>query len=102
MLKRLEQGGEVAQGVVRELFPAGIRLYPDPDGGRFLWAHAVTTVPADWLAHLDANGHLPAQYWPRICNEILNESRNAMRVDGSGSGGLISLPSTFLRLSLAA
>jgi len=24
MLKRLEQGGEVAQGVVRELFPGGI------------------------------------------------------------------------------
>ena len=102
MLKRLEQGGEVAQGVVRELFPAGIRLYPDPDSGRFLWAHARTTLPADWVTHLDANGHLPPQYWPRVYNVIANESRNAMRVDGSGSGGLISLPSTFLRLSLAA
>jgi hypothetical protein len=55
MLKRLEQGGEVAQGVVRELFPGGITLYPDPEGGRFLWAHARTTMPADWLTHLDAN-----------------------------------------------
>ncbi len=89
MLGRLEQGGEVAQGVVRELFPGGILLYPDPDGGRFLWAHARTTLPADWLAHLDANEHLPAQYWPRVYNQILNDSRNAMRVDGSGSGGRI-------------
>jgi hypothetical protein len=94
MLERLEQGGEVAQGVVRELFLGGITLYPDPDSGRFLWAHARTTLPADWLTHLDANGHLPPQYWPRVYNVIANESRNAMRVDGSvaGAGRLLPFP----------
>lgn len=42
MLDRLAQGGEIAQGVVRELFPGGIWLSPDPDRGRFLWATART------------------------------------------------------------
>jgi hypothetical protein len=31
MLARLAQGGEIAQGVVRELFPGGIWLYADPN-----------------------------------------------------------------------
>lgn len=102
MLKRLEEGGEVAQGVVRELFPGGIWLHPDPDGGRFLWAHAQTALPTDWLTHLDANGHLPAEHWPRVYNVIAGQARKDARVDGSGSGGLITLSPTFLRLSLAA
>jgi hypothetical protein len=45
MLEKLAQGGEVAQGVVRELFPGGIWLSADPDGGRFLWATAQTAMP---------------------------------------------------------
>jgi hypothetical protein len=82
MLKRLEEGGEVAQGVVRELFPDGIWLYPDPDGGRFLWACAQTAVPTDWLIHVDAYGYLPAQHWPRVYDVIVGESRNGVRVEG--------------------
>lgn len=45
MRERLAQGGEVAQGVVRELFPGGVWLYPDPDGKRHLGAYAVTADP---------------------------------------------------------
>ncbi len=37
---RYEAPGEIAQGVLRELFPRGIWLEPDHNGGRFLWAMA--------------------------------------------------------------
>jgi hypothetical protein len=34
MRAQLKQG-EIAQGVLLELFPGGFWLYPDPDGGRY-------------------------------------------------------------------
>jgi hypothetical protein len=37
MLDRLRQGGEIARGVLREVFPDSIWLQPD-GSGRFLWA----------------------------------------------------------------
>ncbi len=79
MLERLGQGGEVAQGVVRELFPGGIWLYPDTNGGRYLWAHAQTAMP-NLAAQLDANGYLPAQHWPRVYSAIADKPRNDVRV----------------------
>jgi hypothetical protein len=51
---------------------------------------------------VDADGRSLAEGFPRVYNVIAGEVRNNVRVAGSGSGGLISLPSTFLRLSLAA
>ena len=47
MRKRLAEGGEIARETLRELFPKGIWLEPDPFGGRFLWAMARTAMPAD-------------------------------------------------------
>jgi hypothetical protein len=47
MRKRLTEGGEVAQSALRELCPRGIWLEPNPFGGSFLWATAVTACPAD-------------------------------------------------------
>jgi hypothetical protein len=94
MLKRLGQGGDVPQHVVRELFPDGIWLYPDPDGGRFLWAYAQTPAPADLAVIVDADGNplysLPEAF-PRIYNVIAGQARNDVRVDGSGSGGTLQL-----------
>jgi hypothetical protein len=58
--------GEIAQGVLRDLFPTGFWLYPDPNGKRHLWAHAMTGLSPDWQSHLDADGHLPGKYWPRV------------------------------------
>ena len=80
LLERLDQGGEVAQGVVRELFPGGIWLYPDPNGGSFLWARAQTALPTDWRKHVDASGRLPAQHWPRVYNVIDEEPRKDVRL----------------------
>jgi hypothetical protein len=37
MRERLAQGGDIARGVLRELFPNEIWLQPDTSG-RFLWA----------------------------------------------------------------
>ena len=68
MRAQLAQGGEIAQGVLRELFPGGFWLYPDPESKRYLWAHARTALADDWRDHLDADGHLPAEYWPRVYN----------------------------------
>lgn len=89
MLERLAEGGELAQGVVREVFPAGIWLYPDPEGGGFLRAYAQTALlhPAGLV---DAEGHAMAEGFPRVYNAIAGESRpGAKRVAGSGSGGRI-------------
>jgi hypothetical protein len=59
-----------------------------PTAGAFCGTRSHRTAPR--LANaLDANGQLPGQYWPRAYNEDLDESRNAMRVGGSGSGGEI-------------
>ena len=66
MRAQLAQGGERAQGVLRELFPVGFWLYPDPNGGRYLWAVTQTALPADWQTLVDAKGYLPAQHWPRV------------------------------------
>jgi len=66
MRAQLKQGGEIAQGVLLELFPGGFWLYPDPDGGRYLWAVTQTALTADWRSHLDAGECPPAQHWPRV------------------------------------
>jgi hypothetical protein len=69
ILERLAQGGEIAQSVVRELFPDGLWLYPDPEGGRFLWAAAQTAMlyPAGLV---DADGRSLAEGFPRVYNAI--------------------------------
>jgi len=66
MRDQLAKGGDTAQAILRELFPSGFLLYPDPNGGRFLWAHARTAVAADWESKLDERGHLPGEHWPRV------------------------------------
>jgi hypothetical protein len=80
MLERLAKGGEVAQGVVRELFPDGIWLYPDRNGGGFLWAQAQTPIlhPAGLV---DAEGRSLAEGFPRVYNVIAGQARNDVRVD---------------------
>jgi hypothetical protein len=83
MRERLAQGGEVAQGVVRELFPAGYGCYPDPDGRRFLWAYAVTADPQ--LASLTgADGRALTDAFPRVYNAT---ATNAQKVGDFGSAG---------------
>jgi hypothetical protein len=88
MLGRLAQGGEVARSVVRELFPGGIWLYPDPDGGRHLWAYAQTAMlhPAGLV---DSEGRSMAEGFPRVYSGVATEPRNDQGVDGSGSGGVL-------------
>jgi hypothetical protein len=89
MLDRLAEGGEVAQGVVRDLFPGGIWLYPDPDGGRFLLAAAQTALPPR-VTLVDADGKpLPwssADSFPRAYGAATNE---VQQVGDFGSGGRI-------------
>ncbi len=82
MLDRLAKGGEVAQIALRELFPAGFMLCPDPNGGRYLWVHTQTASP-DVAALLDADGNLPPQHWPRVYNGATGEVGNSM-VAGAG------------------
>jgi hypothetical protein len=67
--ERLAEGGEIAQGVVREIFPEGLWLYPDPNGGRFLWALAQTAIvhPAGLV---DAEGRSLAEGFPRVYNVV--------------------------------
>lgn len=89
MRERLAQGGEVAQGVVRQLFPSGIWLYPDHNGGRFLWALARTASPPDSLTMFDSLGRLSPYAFGRLYNESTRETQPGMRVAGSGSGGRI-------------
>jgi hypothetical protein len=48
MRAQLRQGGEIAQGVLLELFPGGFWLYPDPDGGGYLWAVTQTALTSEW------------------------------------------------------
>ncbi len=89
MRERLAEGGELAQGVVREIFPAGIWLYADPEGGGFLRAYA-QTAPAHPGGLIDAEGHAMAEGFPRVYNVVAGESRTSLkRVAGSGSGGRI-------------
>jgi len=66
MREQLAQGGDIAQGVLRELLPDGFALFPDPAGGRFLWAWAKTGLAPDWETKLDASGRLPRERWPRV------------------------------------
>ena len=66
MRERLAQGGEIAQATLRELFPGGFKLSPDPNGGRYLWATGQTALAADWLSKRDADGYLPGEHWPRV------------------------------------
>ena len=88
-LERLDAGGELAQAAVREIFPAGIWLYADPDGGRFLRAYAQTRLeyPAGLL---DADGRSAAAGFPRVYNTLARtQAPENERVSGSGSGGRI-------------
>jgi hypothetical protein len=68
MREQLARGGDVAQAALLECFPSGFWLYPDPSGGRYLWAHTRTALAADWESKLDANGHLPPKFWPHVYN----------------------------------
>lgn len=73
---RYEAPGEIAQGVLRELFPRGIWLEPDHNGGRFLWAMAQTAWPTDGphLHHDDGTARpdaFPAIYRGRCDEEIM-------------------------------
>ena len=56
---------EIAQGVVREIFPEGIWLYRDPENSRQLCAYAQTAIehPAGLV---DANGYALAEGFPRV------------------------------------
>jgi site-specific DNA recombinase len=65
MREQLAKGGDIAQGVLMELFPIGFWLRPD-SSGRFLWAITQTALPDDWRMRVDANGYLPADVWPRV------------------------------------
>ena len=84
MLKRLEEGGEAAQHVVRSIFPGGVWLRPH-ESGRFLVAHARAAAPSNWLELRDADG-LPAKYWPRVYDAPIGGEEKVAR---SGSGGLL-------------
>ena len=71
----LAKGREVAQSVVRELlFPGGIWLYPDPDGGRFPWAYAQIAMlhPAGLV---DSEGRSMAEGFPRVYSGVATEPR---------------------------
>jgi site-specific DNA recombinase len=65
MREQLAKGGDIAQGVLLELFPIGFWLRPD-SSRRFLWAITQTALPDDWRTQVDANGYLPAHVWPRV------------------------------------
>jgi hypothetical protein len=71
MRAQLAKGGEIAQGVLRDLFPTGFWLYPDPQGKRHLWAATQTALAPDWQSHLDPDGHLPAEHWPRVYGGVV-------------------------------
>jgi hypothetical protein len=66
MRAQLAKGGEIAQGTLRDIFPTGFWLSPDPNGGRYLWVRTQTALADDWLSKRDADGHLPAEHWPRL------------------------------------
>jgi hypothetical protein len=66
MREQLAKGGDAAQGALLDVFPDGFWLAPDPNGGRYLWAHARTALPGDWRSRRDADGYLPAEHWPRV------------------------------------
>jgi hypothetical protein len=66
MRAQLRQGGEIAHGVLLELFPGGFWLYPDPNGGRYLWAVTQTPLAADWRSYIEAGKCPPAEHWPRV------------------------------------
>jgi hypothetical protein len=97
MLKRLEEGREAAQHAVRSIFPGGIWLRPD-SSGRFLVAHAMTSLPPNWRELKDDAGYLPPEHWPRVYGVPVGEEKVAR----SGSGGRQLLIPTPRRLSLAA
>jgi len=79
MREKLDQGGEVAQKVVRELFPGGIWLYPDPETGRFLWAVAQTAMP-ELQTLIGPDGRALPSAFPRVYNAIASEARQAEKV----------------------
>jgi site-specific DNA recombinase len=83
--EKLATGGEVAQEVVRDLFPAGIWLYPDPNGGRHLWAYAMTAGP-QLSGLVDVEGRALTDAFPRVYNAVAAENR---KVGEIGSGGVI-------------
>ena len=56
------------------LFAEGIWLFPDPNGGRFVWAHAQTPI-LNAAGLLDAEGRSLAEGFPRVYNVIATEAR---------------------------
>jgi chaperonin GroEL len=95
MRTKLAKGGEIAQGVLRDLFPTGFWLYPDPNGKRHLWAHAMTGLATDWQSYLDADGHLPGKYWPRVYSAADAAPVAAKEVGNSMVAGAGFEPATF-------
>jgi hypothetical protein len=84
--ERLGEGGEIAQGVLREIFPSGIWLYPDPTGEQQLLAYALTAIenPAGLV---DADGHALAEGFPRVYLAAATGAKKV--VAGSGSRGRV-------------
>ena len=74
MRARLAEGGEIAQGVLREVFPRGVWLEPDHNGGRFLWAMAQTAWPTDGPHLHNDDGTARPEAFPviyrRPCNQV--------------------------------
>jgi hypothetical protein len=62
----------------------GIWLYPDPNGGRFLWAHAQTEMlyPSGLV---DANGRSLAEGFPRVYNAVATVETAEKKVVGNAT-----------------
>lgn len=84
---QLAKGGEIAQGVLRDLFPTGLWLYPDPQGKRHLWAATQTALAPDWQSQLDADGHLPGEHWPRVYGGVVEAPVGTGKVGNSMVAG---------------
>jgi len=80
MREKLAQGGEVAQEVLRELFPGGIWLYPDPETGRFLWAVAQTAMPELQML-IGPDGRALTSAFPRVYDAIASEARQVEKAE---------------------
>ena len=99
LLRRIKEGGPIAKGVLREIFPNSIQLQPD-DSGKHLWAVFVYDEGATRINLLydTAEERINAE----IAATLAAFQANAERVGINGSGGPISLPATVVRWSLAA
>jgi hypothetical protein len=98
LLQRIK-GGAIAKAVLREIFPNSIQLRPD-DSGKHLWAVFVYDEGATRINLLydTAEERINAE----TAATLAAFQANAERVGINGSGGVITLPATHVRLSLAA